>query len=155
MTPSMAVSIDWWAKHVVAPLITTYPALRRLRATLLDLGGVEVIFSPHHVLQAGKMLKRGRAFNLPVATLMGAPKACHRNTALAFANDLISTIATGFAVGPDETWLEHSWGIDLERGAIIETTMEMTQYYGVQLTPTECKRFVYFAMFGFHYAALI
>jgi hypothetical protein len=101
------------------------------------------------------MLKRGRAFNLDIVTLTGAPKECHRNTALAFTGGLIPSIVTGFAIGPDNVWLEHSWGLNHERNATIETTMEMTAYYGVQPTPTECQRFVYLASFGFPYATLI
>ena len=77
-----------------------------------------------------------------VRFMPGAASQCHRNTA-----DLhdagIARIATGYAQSGNGGWVQHSWGIDPADGAIIETTVARSRYFGIVLTDDEAGEFVF------------
>jgi hypothetical protein len=79
----------------------------------------------------------------PVRFMPGAASQCHRNTA-----DLhdagLARIATGYAQSDNGGWVQHSWGVDVNDGTIIETTVPRTRYFGIVLTDDEAAEFVFF-----------
>lgn len=79
----------------------------------------------------------------PVRFMPGAASQCHRNTA-ALHDAGIARIATGYAQSDNGGWVQHSWGVDVDDGTIIETTVPRARYFGIVLTDDEAAEFVFF-----------
>jgi hypothetical protein len=69
---------------------------------------------------------------------LGEPSACHPNAAMMFVRSRRRVrIASGYALSADGLWRQHSWGVDVEDGRIIETTERRLRYYGIVLNDVE------------------
>jgi hypothetical protein len=85
--------------------------------------------------QLGELLDRGRYFPAAGALMrLGEPSACHANGAMMFVQSRGEVrLASGYALSPDGLWRQHSWGMDVEDGRILETTDRRVRYYGYVL----------------------
>ena len=70
----------------------------------------------------------------------GRPNECHRNAALFWLNGECSAIATGYYLGPDGIWRQHSWGVT-SSGTILDTHSAGRLYFGVGLEPMDAVEF--------------
>jgi hypothetical protein len=82
------------------------------------------------VIMAGKGAMRRR----------GKPVNCHCNASELWIDGL-ARICTGYTMGRDGLWRQHSWGLTTQ-GQIIETTERRIAYFGFVLTDEEAKQFV-------------
>jgi hypothetical protein len=107
------------------------PRLAELERRLLDLGGhtVLLVTGQPYVEQ---ILERGRC--MPGARSLywrGAPSECHGNAATLYVRSQGAVrIASGYALSEDGRWYQHSWGINLADGRVIETTVRRVRYFG-------------------------
>src|ERR1035437_8388630 len=111
----------------------------RLRRTLLRIGGVGAEFIDDPCLQviAGD--------GVPFATTelrvtRGKPNECHRNAVLIWLNGKCAAIATGYYLGPDDVWRQHSWGMT-NAGTIVDTHSGGRQYFGVPMKSLDAVKF--------------
>src|ERR1019366_223707 len=104
-------------------------ARARLRHRLLRIGGVDVDFIEDPYVQA--IADGGAPFaNTEVRITRGRPNECHRNAALFWLKGKCAAIATGYYLGPDDIWRQHSWGV-MGNGAILDTNTAGRRYFGV------------------------
>ena len=81
---------------------------RRLRLLLLRTGGADVEFKDDPYLQL--IADAGELFTTTeVHITRGRPNECHRNAALFWLKGKCDAIATGYYLGPDGVWRQHSW----------------------------------------------
>jgi hypothetical protein len=114
------------------------PRRVELERRLLGLGGtIALLFLADP--QIGELLDRGRYFPGAGALMrLGEPSACHANTAMMFVRSRGEVrVASGYALTPDGLWRQHSWGVDVEDGRILETTCRRVRYYGYVLNDVE------------------
>jgi hypothetical protein len=137
---------DWKARFgpKVKARLDAMPELRPLRDRLLSFGGDEVALTLEEDLE--KILERGTLLrtweDTAYSEMPGEPGQCHRNTAALWeANPDRIAIWTGWALSEDGMWRQHSWGWDIEEGAIVETTEDRVMYYGFELTKREARKF--------------
>jgi hypothetical protein len=89
-----------------------------LGAALLRIGGVSVMSPRMGRDVVGRVLACGVAFGPTADRVPGRPNQCHANAALRWAHSRGQCrIATGFALGGDGVWREHSWVVQ-PRGAL-------------------------------------
>ena len=69
----------------------------------------------------------------------GQPNQCHHNVTYYYNQGEIDSIVTGYGLGENGIWLQHSWG--LKNGKVVETTVGRIRYFGVELTPEEAIAF--------------
>jgi hypothetical protein len=55
-------------------------------------------------------------------------------------------IATGYALGTDDVWRMHSWGLSYQEEIIETTSVRRLIYYGYLLEKSEEEDFYYWAM---------
>jgi hypothetical protein len=114
-------------------------ARARLRLTLLHIGGVDVDFIEDPYLQV--IADAGAAFaNTQVRIMRGRPNECHRNAALFWLKGKCLAIATGYYLGPDDVWRQHSWGV-MGDGTILDTHSAGRRYFGVRVESIEAVKF--------------
>jgi hypothetical protein len=141
-------SLNWWLREVSGPLCDRYPSMRRLRERLLTHGGRDVIYHPCHLLDAGRLLKRGRFIEAPKLTLKGMPRLCHYQAVGLYALGALERVCTGFALCPDTNlWLQHSFGMS-RQGEIVETCEPQAAYFAATLTGQEIRQLQYMVLFG-------
>jgi hypothetical protein len=110
------------------------PRRADLERRLLDLGGTfALLFLPDH--QIGELLDRGRYFpGVKALFSQGEDSACHANASMLFvASRGEVRIASGYALSPDGLWRQHSWGVVVEDGRVVETTERRVRYFGFVL----------------------
>jgi hypothetical protein len=119
------------------------PRLVELERRLLNLGGLMALLFLHEP-QIAELLERGRYFPGAKAQIRrGQRSASHSNVSLQFVlTDGAAGIATGCGLSPDGLWRQHSWGVAVEDGRIIETTRRRLRYYGFVLDDAEILPFV-------------
>lgn len=71
---------------------------------------------------------------------MGRPNECHRNAALLWLKGKCDAIATGYYIGPDDVWRQHSCGV-LEDDTILDTHAAGLVCFGVRMEPVESVKF--------------
>jgi hypothetical protein len=114
------------------------PRRAELERRLLDLGGtLALLFLPDPSI--GELLARGRYFPGGRALMrLGLPSCCHSNAALLpVQTDGAGRIAFGYALSPDGLWRQHSWGLTIKEGRIVETTERRVRYFGIVLDDAE------------------
>ncbi len=109
---------------------------------LLHIGGTTVGIDPLDEDLAALATSGAPFDDRPVIVQPGAPSQCHRNSA-DLCRDGKARVATGYALSEDGHWRYHSWGIDAD-GAIIETTLPRTRYYGIVLDDDAAAEFCFF-----------
>jgi hypothetical protein len=103
----------------------------------------------------GRVLACGVAFGPTADRVPGRPNQCHANAALHWAHSRGQCrIATGFALGGDGVWREHSWVVQPRGGAPdpfrgddwtpLETTEPREAYFGYLLDDQEAEDFCFF-----------
>ena len=94
-------------------------ARTRLRSKLLRIGGIDVDFVEdaylHPLADAGALFA-----NTVVRITRGRPNQCHRNASRFWLTGKCVAIATGYYLGPDGIWRQHSWGV-MGNGGILDT----------------------------------
>jgi hypothetical protein len=115
------------------------PKLLELEGRLLALGGEMVALRDEDKLDL--LLSLGREFTNPVKRVRGTMHCCHGNVGRMFLAGKLMAICTGWALGDDGKWRQHSWGLD-HKGKIVETTVKNIRYFGVYMTGLTA---VYFA----------
>lgn len=111
----------------------------RLRLQLLHIGGVDVDFIDDPYLQL--ITDVGEPFTAAeVHVKPGRPHECHRNAALFWLKGRCDAIATGYYLGPDGVWRQHSWGVKGD-GTIVDTHSAGQRYFGVSLESMEAVQF--------------
>jgi hypothetical protein len=123
---------------------------QRLRDGLMAFGG-DFVLIPHLEEDLAAILSRGVLRTGVGAQLeAGAPNQCHSNTVRLYAQnkdnpDGSIAIATGYALGKDGLWRQHTWGVwydeDFENGLVVETTVRMAGYFGFEMTAAEAEKF--------------
>ena len=71
---------------------------------------------------------------------------CHRNSCLCWDNNKeISRICTGYALGEDGIWIQHSWVLNFKSNSnqIIETTIKRMAYFGFVMDEKDAEEFYY------------
>src|SRR5262249_24384023 len=114
------------------------PRRAELERRLLGLRGtIALLFLPDP--QIGELLDRGRYFPAAGALMwLGEPSASHANAAMMFVQSTGEVrIDSGYALSADGLWRQHSWGVDVEDGRILETTERRVRYYGYVLNDAE------------------
>ena len=116
------------------------PAWAELEKKLLAVGGEAIVFVFEEDID--KLLKRGKSYKAAgLKRMAGPPSRCHSNTAALWeANaDKGLKIVSGWALGDDGLWRQHTWGF--WKGKVIETTVPSEAYFGYELTDPESKLF--------------
>ena len=117
-----------------------------LRDLLFQFGG-ETILTDFYDDELDKVLERGQIWYGDKITLIkGRTSMCHHNSCdLWETNKSQSRICTGYALGEDGTWVQHSWLIQqkLRQNRLIETTSKRLLYFGFVRTLEECEDFVW------------
>ena len=78
-----------------------------------------------------------------ILSIPGEPGRCHDNALRLWqGNPVQYSLATGYALSPENIWRRHSWCVTPEQ-ALVETTDIWTQYFGYVLTLEETLDFCY------------
>jgi hypothetical protein len=113
-----------------------------LKEILIEIGGWAAVI-PRIESDLKRILARGRRFPGRSTTMKGEPSRCHSNSACCWdENRELCRICTGYALSKDGVWRQHSW-IYTNKGAVVETTEKMVQYYGFVMTHDECEDFLF------------
>jgi len=118
---------------------TRFAASKELSARLRAIGGKRAgVDMDDPDLEA--ILKKGREFGRTKAVIRGEgnrPNRCHQNTSQMYWRTKAGgwdgpayLPATGYALGDDGIWRQHSWLVD-ERGDPVDTTFRWDAYFGV------------------------
>lgn len=111
----------------------------RLRNKLLRIGGIDVDFIEDPYLQT--IADAGALFaNTVVRITRGRPNECHRSASRFWPNGTCAAIATGYYLGPDGIWRQHSWGV-MGNDGILDTHSAGRLYFGVRLGGIEAVKF--------------
>src|ERR1017187_6977475 len=70
----------------------------------------------------------------------GRPNECHRDAALFWLKGKCAAVATGYYLGTDDIWRQHSWGL-MGNGTILDTHSAGRQYFGVRVESIEAVKF--------------
>lgn len=120
----------------------TFSKPRKLISRLLSFGGSEacVPLSDEHteaLLDDGLLLLGDN----PVLTF-GIANNCHENSSIIWRGGQKELVLmTGYALGDDGMWRQHSWCVFKETGQVIETTCESIAYFGVVLNDEDSEEF--------------
>jgi hypothetical protein len=92
------------------------------------------------------ILARGELFHQPVRKWQCEKRECHANAARLWGRYFDHfRLATGYALADGGDWIQHSWLLDEDRGALkatlYETTYRMRHYFGYVLDLEESLRF--------------
>ena len=120
------------------------PRLADLEKRLLDVGGlIAFLFLPEN--RVDKLLERGQTFPGHEAQLRRDQEVdCHRNAARLFCStEGAVRIASGYALSDDDSWRQHSWGVEAETSCVIETTVPWLRYFGFVLDDPESLEFIF------------
>ncbi len=116
-----------------------------LKEKLLSLGGKGVLIGLDKEEEQERMLNDGRIYDEPVSQNGGNPNKCHRNVADTYRKSSKKgfKIVTGYAIGKDNVWYQHSWGFN--NNQVIETTgHKYKMYFGYELTDEESDEFCFY-----------
>ncbi len=120
------------------------PRMSELKARLLATGGKAVCFA-HDEPDIQEILSRGKVFSAKSISLRpGHLNSCHGNVAHLWSRSSgESKIVTGYAVGHDGVWRQHTWAVEdrNDKPMLIETTQPMRLYYGFVLDADESVYF--------------
>ena len=107
------------------------PEIKILRKLLLRIGGEELVARPDR--EVPLLVEYGFVMAGPVMTKPMEPGDCHGNLARLWRNkrSQLAGIGTGYTLGNDGLWRQHSWGV--KREGILETTEERLKYFGILL----------------------
>jgi hypothetical protein len=127
---------------------TNYAGLVDLKNKLLSFGGHDVII-PMSEPDLENIMSRGQLwYGDKVIVEKGRPNQCHKNSCdLWYANkdnSLASIhIVTGYALGKDGLWLQHTWLVweKAKQNVIVETTLKRAAYFGYVMTYQEADMF--------------
>jgi hypothetical protein len=121
--------------------------LRAVDEILLGIGGRTVEFGggylgfvDFHLIRA--VMQRGMKFPADGVIMMpGKPSRCHENVdALWHQGAPGMEVATGFAlINAVGIWEMHSWGWNVKKRRVIETTERRDAYFGFTMTAREIK----------------
>jgi hypothetical protein len=131
---------EWveWVRAKEKKNLEQWPELKPLQDRLLSVGGDWVALEPEPDLVS--LLEKGRLIKGRVILKRMSPHNCHKNCCeLWEKNPKTCRIATGWALGDDGIWRQHTWLI--KGKVIIETTEPGTQYYGFVLENKEAISF--------------
>jgi hypothetical protein len=125
-----------------------YPEFVDLKNKLLSFGGKDVII-PMSEPDLDNIMKRGQFWYGDKSILeKGRPNQCHKNSCdLWYANKDNSLanihIVTGYALGKDGLWLQHTWLVweKAKQNVIVETTLKRAAYFGYVMTYQEADIF--------------
>lgn len=116
------------------------PDLAWLEARLLSFGGCAVRLV--YEVDLDLLQSRGQAWQQSVVRPGPYARMCHANAALAYqrARGRLR-LATGWALGPDGVWVQHSWTLD---GSVVVEPTDVTRllYFGFIATEEEAANFV-------------
>jgi hypothetical protein len=111
----------------------------RLEETLLNLGGQNVVW-PGSEPELAALVTRGCPWEQSVVILSKLGHRFPQEAALLWASDPQNmTLVTGYGLGEDGCWRQHSWVI--ARNRLCETDARRQQYFGVSLTEEEAVLF--------------
>jgi hypothetical protein len=109
-------------------------AWREFRTIVLKNGGDHVVPPADPDLMIGMLGKQGAL--VPSATVIveraGAPGRCHENAVALWRSGDASAIGTGYSLGPDSLWREHSWAWTPD-DCLIETNETRFAYFGLRM----------------------
>lgn len=117
------------------------PALRKLQARLVQLGGLQLVPPLSRDPDLRLILRRGEARGGSSARRgRGRRSDCHGNVSRLFLKSPATfAIATGYALSDDGLWRPHSWGV--RNGVVIETTEPRLVYFGITLSRAQGRAF--------------
>ena len=135
----------WWATSYAGVPAADQWVLLDLRDRLLSFGGNEALMPPvEEDLEA--IASRGELWYAEdVALMPGGTSQCHSNSASLWdANRNTLLLATGYALGRDGLWRQHSWCVwpAPTGGRVVETTMPRIAYFGFVMTEEESEGFL-------------
>lgn len=138
----------WWSVDYEGTLTLNQTKLIKIRNKLLSFAGEETCLAlDESNKEISDLLERGQLWYGDRITMMkGEDSHCHQNSAACWnANKDKLAIATGYALTEDGMWRQHSWCVwgKSRANRIVETTGKRILYFGVVLTPKECKDFYY------------
>jgi hypothetical protein len=109
------------------------PELRELRKILLGLGGGDVVPPAAHDPTINFLIDFGIVFSGPVLLKEGSPGRWNHSMAHIWSRRLhgIVGIGVGYALGDDNLWREHTFGV--LREGVLETAAVMQKYFGLLL----------------------
>lgn len=114
---------------------------RALHERLLVEGGIAVV-PPLEIDDTVDLVAGyGRVFDGPVALDVREPSACHVNVRAWFDEhaDGATACCVGYALSSDGLWRHHSWGLLVETGTVVETTVGRDRYFGVAYRPNPAR----------------
>lgn len=118
-----------------------YPAFRRLKEKLFNIGGFQGILLHDIPLKTILFfIERGRQFSGKVELRLGLANECHSNCARFSYSDPELQIVLGWALF-DGLWHLHSW-LTPDGDNIIETIQPFDSYYGYILNEVEKTSFI-------------
>ena len=144
---SISAFDNWFLERVCRPSAERYPALARLRAKLLEFGGIDVAVHPAILLDAAKFVKRGKRYEGEIIEYKGPRWMCACNATLLLLSGLAERVWFGFALDENRVWYVHCANLSKD-GQLIENAEPATVYFGVALTPEEAKKFVSLVLCG-------
>ena len=145
--PSAERDKMWWSQHQCHPerahILGCGNVIenRRLIQKILAYGGGEVHMPAqeddlHALLERGQLIIPRRPMFKP-----GLPSQCHFNISRLWElNKDTVAIMTGYALSESAIWEQHSWGIHLNTGRIIETTDVRQAYFGIIVSKEKAER---------------
>jgi hypothetical protein len=112
-----------------------------LSALLISHGGSAVVPPLHPNPLADVIRERGDLFvPTQLLSVVGGQSDCHSNVVALWRSGAAVAVGTGFALSQDGLWREHSWAWNAS-GALIETTVPRTAYFGVRMTNEPAQLF--------------
>lgn len=140
----------WYQKHPVGHTDEEQKAIDKaiaLRDRLLTFSGDIAcmdLYDEHYDL----VMERGQYwYGDNLRLWIGEPNQCHANVCRIWQMNQVNAarfrITTGYALSRDGCWRQHSWLVERlkTKDRIWETTKERIAYFGVMLSPEECKSF--------------
>lgn len=135
---------DKWRSQMFAERVAEHdeehPGYRKswnkLRRKLLSIGGADVVstFTADPLLDA--LLDEGQLCKGKVRKVRGRQSDCHGNAVRLWRKGKVVAIGSGYGLSRDGLWRQHSWA-RAEDGAILETTVRRTRYFGLEYSGDE------------------
>lgn len=115
-------------------------AWSRFATFLLAYGGQHVVppLVPDPLL--APFTKWGQRWEGPVLHRPMQRSQCHNNAIALWREGHAAAIGTGYALADDGLWREHSWAVS-HAGELVETTVVMEIYFGVELRGSDAESF--------------
>jgi len=144
MNKERAIFLDERIKHILKES-PHGEALKDLLKRLLAVGGTHAVLPViEEDINPLSNLHRIKVWVRPKFKMMkGRPCGCHSNSASLWEHNQDKLrLCTGYYLGEDGCWRQHSWCWWPEVEKIVETTVKGAAYYGFRMTDHEAQLFL-------------